>query len=151
MIKTIYNLEPTCRVYPEGGGCHVWITYNNHTFHGEAHITPSDKDFFSEKVGLHIAHSRAIISALKFASRQSKLIYDTKYQMYQEAVNYGTRPPAEVDPTGAFLRKVILAEKNYRRLQKAIKREEKNLNFYLQGQDKMVRIIKTKRQMDEKK
>ncbi len=142
MIKTIYDLEPTCKVYPNVGVCQVQITFRGKTYKGLAELSPEDKDFFSEKVGLNIALSRARINLLKDLKNQAKIVANTKYQMYQEAIEYGRKQPAEIDPTASFLKKVLKAQAHYHSLQYALKREKKYLAKYLENQDKMVERVK---------
>lgn len=145
MLKTIYSLTPTYRVYPDTGICLIWLTFNKKTYAGRAELSPEDKDFFSEKVGLNIALSRARISLLKDLVAQQKQIADTRMQMYLEATNYNKNKRDIVDPTGAFLTKANKAQIKYETLKSALKKEKKYLNKYIENQSRMVEIIKIHR------
>lgn len=146
MIKTIYSLEPKYEVNEDFGICVVTLHFQGKKYSGIAEVSPADEDFFSEKVGLNIALSRARIKILKAMTKKAKLIADIKYQMYQEAGKYGAMPSLEIDPTGNFKSKVVKAQNNYKRLQKALKIEKQYLNTYLTNQDKMVERVKIHRE-----
>lgn len=150
MIKTIYNLEPTYRVYPDVGICKIWLTFQGKTYCGTAQLSPADKDFFSEKVGLNIALSRARIKLLKDMTKQAKYIFIIKKQMWLEATEYGKLSLNEVDPKYVFLHKVGKADSNYNNLLHALRKEKAYLNKYLQEQDKMVERVKIHRSKDKK-
>lgn len=146
MVKAVYDLQPTYEVDKHMGICRVWLTFRGTTYTGQAKLSDHDKEFFSEKVGLNIALSRARISILQDLKQQAKLIADTKYQMYQEALNYGTAAPSTVDPTGGFYKKVVKAQQNYKKVCDTFKREQKYLNKYLTEQDKMIEYVKLHRE-----
>ena len=50
----------------ENGKAICTIKYKNKKFYGEAQCHPEDKDFESERVGLHIADIRADMSMLRY-------------------------------------------------------------------------------------
>lgn len=150
MLKAIYDLEPTYEVHEDCGICLVWLTYNGKKYKGIAEVSPDDENFFSEKVGLNIALSRARIKLLKDAVKQARIVADIKYQIYREATEYGKIPPAQVDPTGAFLKKALKAEQKYHNLRNALRKEKAYLNKYLENQDRMVEYIKIHRSKGKK-
>ena len=87
IINTIYKLEPVIEI--NNTTCVAKLIFNNKEYIGEANLNPKDEEFFSEKVGLNIALSRARILLLKdYYSRQ-----DTEYKClekaYNEAILYG--------------------------------------------------------------
>lgn len=149
MIKTIYSLEPSYEVNELAGLCTVILTFQNKRYVGTAQISPEDRDFFSQKIGLNIATSRAIIKILKDKYEESKLIANARDSMLREAIEYGKKELIEVDPTGAFLMKVIKANKNALRLKKALKQEQKRLNQYIVDVDKTIKTIKRNRDKDK--
>lgn len=142
MIKSIYKAEPTYFVYPECGQCIVYIQVQGKNYHGIALLAPEDKDFFSEKVGLNIALSRARINALKDLVKQNRNTANIRYQMYQEAIHYGQKSPEEVDPTGEFLISITKAQNRKNQAKVALKTEKIKLDNYLKDQNDMVRKIK---------
>lgn len=142
IIKTIYNLEPECEAYNDIGVCKVYLTFQGERYCGTAQLAPEDSDFFSEKVGLNIALSRARIVLLKDLIKQTKIAANIKYQMYQEAIEYGKKSPGAVDPTEAFLKKAIKAQTKYDLLRHALKKEQRFLAGYLENQDKMVERVR---------
>ncbi len=142
MVKSIYKAEPTYFVCPKSGECIVYIQVQGKNYRGTALLAPEDKDFFSEKVGLNIALSRARIEALKDLVKRNRDIAKIKYQMYQEVTHYGQRSSGEVDPTGEFLINVIKAQDRKDQARIALKAEQVNLDSYLKSQADMVRQIK---------
>lgn len=79
MIKAIYNAKPRYKVFPEIGFCQLYFTINDKIFYGESHACPNDMDFFSEKVGLNIALSRARITALNYFKQEALNDFLIKY------------------------------------------------------------------------
>ena len=121
---------------------HAHIFYNGQWYRGEARLHPEDENFFSEKVGKTIALSRARQQALKEVLHEATVIADIKYQMYQEITGYGSKAPAEVDPTGAMLLNTQRALLRVKTLKEQLLNEQANLSEYLQDQVKALRIVK---------
>lgn len=152
VVSTIYDtLVDWTEVDEEAGMVSVSITYGGNRFVGTAFLHPHDKDFFSHKVGRQIATSRARTKALKHEYEKAKMTYNNKYTFYQEVLGFGSKAPAEVDPTGALLRNVIRAERRTAFLKEAIEREEANLRNYLEGQAKAISSILRFRNKDKEK
>ena len=152
MIKTIYQLEPI--VYSADattGECSLTLKYQNKEYTGTAHTRPEDMILFSEKVGLNIALCRARIAIFKDKYLEAKEIAKIKNQMYQEAIDFGRKDAAEVDPTGAFLSKVINAQKHALSLKQALDTEYQSLNTYLLGMKQIFSTIKSKRDANKDK
>lgn len=141
MIKTIYDLEPNCFVDEDNGLCIAKLTFQGKEYIGKAQTAPEDMPFFSEKVGLNIATSRAIIQILKEKYNEARLIHKIKFQMYQEATNNGKIDRSIVDPTRVFATKVYKAKDNVIRLRKALKKEKASLNHYLNSLDNMIHAV----------
>ncbi len=152
MIKTIYELDPiSYNVDEETGECSVILKYQNKEYTGIAHARPEDMILFSEKVGLNIALRRARIAIFKDKYLEAQQIATIKNQMYQETIDFGHRDTAEVDPTGAFLSKVVNAQKRALALKQALIIERESLNTYLQGLRQVFTTIKAKRAQEDKK
>lgn len=149
MLKTIYSIKPRYEVYPNAGVCKVYLTFQNKTYRGLAELSPEDKDFFSEKVGLNIALSRARIKLLKDLVKEAEFIFNIKYQMYEEALNYSPFDIDLVDPTGNFYKKVLKASTRVTKLKKYSKSEQQQLKQYLKNQSKLVEGIKKIRARDK--
>lgn len=149
IVDAIYKQDPETQVFE--GQCEVWLPFQGKRYHGKSYIHKDDKDFFSEKVGLNIALSRARISVLKDKYKEARQIAQYKNQMYQEALEFGRRDCAEVDPTGAFKAKVDKANIQVKRLHDAIAAEQKGLSFYLKSLDEMMIAIRKQREKDKNK
>lgn len=118
------------------------LTFNGHTCTGSAFLHPEDKDFFSYKVGRQIATSRARIEILKIEVNKAQQTFNNKTTFYQEVLGFGSKTPADVDPTGAFSRNVMRAGRRLDSLKDALENEEANLRNYLEGQAKAIASIK---------
>ena len=141
-IKAIYKAEKQFVVDDISSTIYAHIFYNGQWYQGEARLHPEDKNFFSEKVGKTIALSRARQRALKEVLREATVIANIKYQMYQEITAYGSKAPAEVDPTGAMLLNTQRALLRVKTLKEQLLNEQANLSEYLQDQAKALRIVK---------
>lgn len=156
VVKTIYKIEPKITVHEQLGTCQAILEYENKLFIGNAWLSHKDIDFFSEKVGLNIALSRARIQLLKYVLNKAITNYNIRNQMYREVINNATSltftelysVEDSVDPTGRFSKNVIQAEKNVKRIRDALKKEEKGLRFYIQSQDNFIKSIKKRRSQD---
>ena len=121
IVDAIYNVDPEGEVFEEY--CVAWITFQGKKYHGKSFIHHDDQDFFSEKVGLNIALSRARLAALKDKYNEAKIEAKYKNRMFLEATNY-SGDGSKVDPTGAFKAKVDKANKRVRRLAKLSKKKK---------------------------
>lgn len=74
----------------------------------------------------------------------------TKYQMYQEVIEYGNKSPAEIDPTGALLRNMMRAQDRVKHLRKALKAVKRDLNEYLKDHKRALAIVKRMRAVQDK-
>lgn len=147
IIKTIYAL-PIYHFHTDDqcGESYVEIVYNGKVYKGFAQLHPQDAEFYSPRVGKAIALSKARMSLIKDRIQQAKKIAEIKYQLYQEVIGYGQKAPAEVDPTGAFLRNVIRAQANVRNLKTALKKERESLKNYLTGYSKATASVRKLRE-----
>ena len=144
-IKAIYKAEKQFVVDDISSIIHAHIFYNGQWYRGEARLHPEDENFFSEKVGKTIALSRARQQALKEVLHEATVIADIKYQMYQEVTAYGSKAPAEVDPTGAMLLNTQRALLKVQTLKEQLLDEQANLNEYLKDHAKALRVVKRMR------
>lgn len=144
-IKAIYNAKR--EFYVDDHYCDVYATiqYNGKLYRGSAALHPEDANFFSEKVGKTIALSRARQAALKDEITRAEEIAKVKYQMYQEVIAYGSKPPAEVDPTGAFLKNTIRALDRVGVLRGHLLSEQASLEEYLKAHKEALGIVKKMR------
>lgn len=150
IVSAIYDtLVDWVEADEENGMVTVALTYNGTQYIGSSYLHPSDKDFFSYKVGRQIATSRARTKALKTEANKAKQVYDNKYTFYQEVTGFGSRTPAEIDPTGVLLRNVMRAQRRADYLKNAVAREETNLRNYLEGQAKAIASIKRFREKNK--
>lgn len=151
MIKDIYKAPIIAHAVSEQQGeVIVLIEHLGQVFEGVAHLDPSDKDFFSEKVGTNIAESRARIAALKFFTHYANLCYKSREQMMWEATVSRNKTAAEVDPTGYFTHALQRSYDEYQSIRRAWKREEARLRKYLEGQGKAIESIKRQREAKAK-
>lgn len=143
LLKTIYHLEPSnIHIDEEAGYCSLILKYNNIKYLGIALCSPQDQDFFSEKVGLNIALSRARIKLLQDVIYDAKLEFHHRSQMYYEVCNNNSDLEPNPDPYDLFFNNVIKSEQRFNKLKEALKQEKKYLNDYLQKQKKFIESIK---------
>lgn len=124
VVKSIYKAPIVANLIDSNlGCCSIGIMYNGHLFYGDAKLSKEDKDFFSEKVGKSIATSKARIKILKYELEASKRELFYRNNFYQEALSYGQRSPAEVDPTGRFYHGISRCIIRVEQIKNALKKE----------------------------
>lgn len=144
-VKAIYRAPVVGKgVMPDAGEVSVIIKYNGRIYQGVALLHPEDAEFFSEKVGYNIALSRARIEALKDTLIDVKTEARIKEQLLDEVTRFGEFRGCEdmYDPTHMFRQNVIKAITRVETLEEAIKKEEKILHNYLEGQDRALDSVK---------
>lgn len=146
-VKAIYQASKKFETVVDEGFAYVYaaIFYNGQIFQGHASLHPEDSNFFSEKIGKTIALSRARQEALKYAIKEAQTIADIKYQLYREVTAYGSKSPAEVDPTGAFFLNCTRALQRVEFLKKALTSEQNSLAAYLKDHKSALSIVKAMR------
>lgn len=146
-VKAIYQAPKEFEIRQEEDYSIVLATifYNGQSYEGIASLHPEDADFFSEKVGKTIALSRARQEALTYAIYEAQTIAEIKYRLYQEVIAYGSKSPAEVDPTGAFLMNVSHALNRVDFLKKALVSEQDSLVAYLKDHKSALDTVKAMR------
>lgn len=143
ILKKIYKLEPKCHIGEFNGEyCEAVINYKGKTYCGDAFCHVEDKEYFSEKVGFNIATQRALLKILKHERDEAKKIYDAFYVAYQEATVWSGNEAAEVDPTGAFWRRVEKAHASYEEFATAVRKENAALNHYINNVNDMMQKMK---------
>lgn len=149
IVSAIYDARTTWVIADtEKGEVSVGLEFSGNQYSGHARLHPNDKDFFSYKVGRQIATSRARIQILRAEMNKAKQTYNNKYAFYQEVTGFGSRAPAEIDPTGTLLRNVIRSQRRVDFLKEALNDEENNLRDYLEGQAKAIASVQRFRNKD---
>ena len=103
-------------------------------------MNPDYKDFFSEKVGLNIALSRARISLLEEKKLEARKIFKARELMYREALDFNNPnlDYNEIDPTGRFLKRVKKSYHLYQNFYQTLKQEQTALNNYIKELGNMI-------------
>ena len=149
LIKSIYRAPVTDKYYEEiYGTTIVRIKHDGKIFTGLALLSEEDKGFYSKKVGYNIALSKARINALDFYYKQEKRKYAERYLFYQEVMNFGGKPVAEIDPTGSFSKNLMHLQTRVAVIKEVLDKEKKILRTYLEGQDKAIKSIKRFREKE---
>lgn len=122
------------------------IIYKDMTFTGIAHCHPDDLDFASERTGLYIAETRAIIKVLAFQrdheikpalAALTHLNSNMKTSKYYNPNSYEAK----------MLRNQIrFWEKELAAINEEIAIERKNLNIYITEKDKIYTKLRAKNQ-----
>lgn len=152
-VNAIYKAPIIHKRVPKNnwGATYVSIMYNSKTYIGKAFSSHTEKDMFSERVGIKIALSRARQSALKDAYKQAQNIANIKTQLYREVLEFGSGSPEEVDPTEKFWRNTNRAICKAKNLQIALKEEEEALDRYLKQLSDFSKAIRKNRAKQNKK
>lgn len=133
IVKAIYNVKPEYSYSDNEYKTTAVIKYNGQTYIGSSSVHPDDKDFASIRVGKNIALSRARIKAMKSELKREQLEYDINNRFYCKIVSSNDFKPIKI---------LINAKFRCQDLRVAIKKEEHNLNKYLQGQAKAIESIR---------
>ena len=122
---------------------HVTIKYDGQKYYGTAHCHPEDMDFFSEKIGTHIAYLRAMINAMDWKQEESRSLVKNLETFY---TNMLQNPKNITDEFCKVSQTSIDRAKHqfdyYRRKKKQYKKE---LQDYLTGHEKAITSIRNQR------
>jgi hypothetical protein len=132
----------------KGKLCHIGICYNGHCYFGDAALHDDDKDFFSEKVGLHLAHMRAV----KQAARVERDAAYKEWKILEKAFKDATFNLDEKATAANQLFKdvVIKAQRRYERRRDFVKELNWQICQYINAQDKAITSIKRQRELRAK-
>ena len=104
-----------------------------------AYLHPDDEDFFSPKVGEHIALMRAWMFYFENNYYKYKREYKLCKQYYDSVINIQDKD--KIDPTGKFLRKLQKMEKRYKDFKNERDKVKKELKKFLQESDSFNRKV----------
>lgn len=104
-----------------------------------AHLHPDDEDFFSPRVGEHIALMRAWMFYFENNYYKYKHEYNLCKQYYDAVINVQDKD--KVDPTGKFLRKLQKMEKRYKDFKNERDKVKQELKNFLQESDNFNRKV----------
>ena len=149
IVSAIYKTPIVATMTYENGKILVLLQYENKIYEGRAKIAPEDKDFFSERVGINIAKSRARLSMFHDAIVKAKRTAEVKNQMKKELINTSNYCWSDLDPTGCIQKSIEKSEEKINILKRAYKNEKNKLNNYLKGQTKMIESVKRHRNKAE--
>lgn len=143
LIKEIYHLKPYhTHISEENGDIGIVLKYKNRYYNGCALLAPEDEGFFSSKVGMTIALSRARQMILKDLIEDLQIRIKERELFIKEASGYGLK---DADSNGCFLSTLRRNQNNLHRLKVQLEKEQRFLNDYLQGQDKAIATVKRMR------
>ena len=122
------------------------IIYKDMTFTGIAHCHPDDLDFASERTGLYIAETRAIIKVLTFQrDHEIKPVLTALKHLYSNMRTSKHYNPKSYE--AKMLRSQIrVIEKELATINNAIADERKFVKDYINGKDKMYKRLRAKSQ-----
>lgn len=115
-MSILSHLKKTECTYFVDEATHVVIAYTDfegRRYSSTAFCHPDDIDFFSPRVGKRIAQYRVYQSILRFYIKQAREEWLWKDRYYREVLGFGSKEPAEVDPSGAFKRNLERAAARY--------------------------------------
>lgn len=136
------------------GETSVVIKYNGKNYWGRAILHIEDKDFYSSKVGRHIAISRARINAMKAELKREEYNYKICDKFFYETFSSGRVDPSDKivysdELAYALSTKIERMENRCKNLRTAIKREQNSLKLYIEGQEKAITSVKKMRAKDK--
>lgn len=144
-VNTIYNLPIDFDEYGPDDNKSVIATleYNNHTFSDVATCHPSDKKFYSFRVGKNIARFRVRINVLEWAYAEAQNVAKIKKQFAREIKNQF--PTMSSLCSEAMELNVEQAERNAKNIKKSLNIEKRNLAMYLAGQKAFIEKVRANR------
>lgn len=133
------------------GGTMVIYRHHGKMYSNSAWCHTADLDIYSPKVGRTIATMRVRVDILQDMVAELQQEVKNKQRMYNEVLGYGSKEPAEVDPTSAFKRNIEHAEGRLKKYEAALELAEASLRNYLEGQAQFAKSIRAMRAKAEDK
>ena len=142
ILSRIKSIKPEYYISDEFNYVTAMMEYNGLCYADTAYCHDEDAEFFSVRVGKRIATYKLRIRVLTRETAIAKKEWETKNNYYREVLGFGSKEPAEVDPTGAFKRNLERAAARYHMLQNELNKQKQLLREYLEALQKSHAIVK---------